>query len=65
MHIINLNKDEILFKQDEPHEGVYVILNGSLQLETYQSYKDLIYVNFLLMHSLDYCPDYISNTKKK
>ena len=64
MHIINLNKDEILFKQDEPHEGVYIILKGSLQLETYQSYKDLIYVNFLLMHSLDYCPDYISNTKK-
>ena len=64
MHIIKLNKDEILFKQDEPHQGVYIIMKGSIQLETYQSYRDLIYLNFLLMHSLDYCPDYISDTKK-
>ena len=64
MQIINLNKNETLFEQDEPHKGIYIIMKGSLQLETYRSNKDLIYVKFLLMHSLDYCPDYISNHKK-
>ena len=65
MTVINMNKNEILFKQGEPHKGVYIVINGSVQLDTYQSYKDLIYVNFLLMHSLDYCPNFISNMKKK
>ena len=65
MTILNMNKNEIIFKQGEPHKGVYIVINGNVQLETYQSYKDLIYVNFLLMHSLDYCPNFISNMKKK
>lgn len=64
MQIINLKKNEILFKQGEPHKGVYIILKGSLQLDSYQSYRDLIYVNFLLMHSLDYYPEYISSNRK-
>ena len=65
MQIINLKKDQILFKQDEPHQGAYIIMKGSLQLETFQSYRDLMFVDFLLMHSLDYCPDYFSKKKKK
>ena len=65
MSIININKNEILFKQGEPHKGIYIIIKGNVQLDTYRSYKDLMYVNFLLMHSLDYCSNFISNMKKK
>ena len=65
MELINLNKDEILFKQGEPHKGVYIIMNGKIQIETYQSYKDLIYIKFLLMHSLEFCPQFISQNKKE
>ena len=65
MKIIKLQKDEILFEQDEPHKGVYIVLEGSLQFETCQSYKELIYLNFLLMHSLDYIPNFISNKKNE
>ena len=63
MHLIKLNKDEILFKQGDPHRGVYIIMNGNIQLESYQSYTDLIDINFLLLHSLDYCPNFISKNK--
>lgn len=65
MQLIKLNKDEILFKQGEPNKGVYIVMKGNIQLESYQSYKDLIDINFLFLHSLDYCPNYISNNKIK
>ena len=65
MELINLNKDEILFKQGEPHKGVYIIINGKIQIETYQSYKDLIYIKFLLMHSLEFCPQFKKKKKKE
>ena len=64
MQIMNLTKNEILFRQGEPHRGIYIILKGSLQLDTKQSYQDLIYINFLLMHSLEFCPQW-SNINKK
>ena len=64
MQIINLNKDELLFKQGEPHKGIYIIMNGRIQIETFQSYKDLIYIKYLLKHSLEFCPQFISNNKK-
>lgn len=65
MQLIKLNKDEILFKQGEPNKGVYIVMKGNIQLESYQSYKDLIDINFLFLHNLDYCPNYISNNKIK
>ena len=63
--IIKLNKDDILFYQGELNRGVYIITKGSVKIITSQSYKNLIDLNFLLLHSMDYCSQYITDMKKK
>ena len=63
--IVTLNKDDILFYQGELNRGVYIITKGSVKLITKQSYKNLIDLNFLLLHSMDYCSQYITDIKKK
>lgn len=63
--IIKLNKDDILFYQGELNRGVYIITKGSVKIITSQSYKNLIDLNFLLLHNMDYCSQYITDIKKK
>ena len=63
--VVTLKKNEILFKQNEPHKGIYIITKGLFQLKTYKSYNELNDLNFILMHSLDNYPQYITNLKKK
>ena len=63
--LIHLNKDEILFHQGELNRGVFLIINGIVELITNQSYINLIDLNYKLLHSMDYCNQYISDIKKK
>ena len=63
--VITLKKNEILFKQNEPHKGIYIITKGLIQLKTYKSYNELNDLKFILMHSLDNYPQYISNLKNE
>ena len=63
--IITLNKEEILFHQGELNKGVYIIINGSVELITNESYLNLIDLNYKLLHSMDYCSQYITDIKKK
>ena len=63
--ILYLNKNDVIFIQGEVNKGVFIITNGSIQLMTNQSYINLINLNYSLLHSLDYCKQYISDIKKK
>ena len=63
--IINLKKDEILFKQNEPYKGIYIITKGLFQLKTIKSYNDLNNLNFILLHSLDNYPQFVTNLKSQ
>ena len=63
--LINLKKDEILFHQGELNKGVYIINKGKIELSTNQSYLNLIDLNYDLLHSMDYCTQYITDIKKK
>ena len=60
-----LKKNDVLFKQNEPHKGVYIITKGSFQLKTYQAYNQLNDLNYILLHSLDSYPSYVSEIKNK
>ena len=60
-----LKKNDVLFKQNEPHKGIYIITKGSFQLKTYQTYNQLNDLNYILLHSLDNYPSYVSEIKNK
>ena len=60
-----LKKNDILFKQDEPHKGIYIITKGLFQIKAIKSYNELNNLNFILLHSLDNFPQYITNIKSK
>ena len=61
--ILILKKNDILFKQDEPHKGIYIITKGLIQLKTNRAYNELNDLNFILLHSLDNFPFYINDIK--
>ena len=63
--IIKLKKDEIVFSKGEPNKGVYLINKGCIQIIANQSYLSLINLNFFLLHSIDFCSQYISDIKKE
>lgn len=63
--IINLNNEDPLFHQGELNQGIYIITKGSVKLISNQSYKNLIDLNYLFIHSTDYCSQYISEKSKK
>ena len=58
-----LKKNDILFKQNEPHKGVYIITKGVIQLKTNRTYNELNDLNFILLHSLDNFPFYVTDIK--
>ena len=60
-----LKKNDILFKQNEPHKGIYIITKGSFQLKTFQAYNQLNDLNYILLHSLDSYPSFVSEIKNK
>ena len=63
--IIHLKKDDIVFLKGEFNQGVYIINKGSTRITSNQSYLSLINLNYYLLHSTDYCNQYISDIKKK
>lgn len=63
--ILNLKKDEYLFKQNEPHKGIYIILKGLFQLKATKAYNELNNLNFILLHSLDNYPHFITKIKSE
>ena len=63
--ILHLDKDEIIFNQGELNNGIYIITKGNIRLISKQSYLNLIDLNYSLLHSTDYCTQYISDIKKK
>ena len=65
LEMYTLKKNDILFKQNEPHKGIYIITNGSFQLKTCQTYNQLNDLNYILLHSLDSYPSYVSEIKNK
>ena len=62
---LNLTKNEILFEQDKIHKGVYFITKGLFQLRTNRAFNELIKLNFLINHSLDAYPNYVSKLKNE
>ena len=60
-----LKKNDFLFKQNEPHKGIYIILKGVFQLKANKSYNELNDLNFTLLHSLDNYPQYITTIKSE
>lgn len=60
-----LKKNDILFKQNEPNKGIYIILKGLFQLTTIQSFNELNNLNFVLLHCLDNFPQYVTNIKSE
>ena len=65
LEMYTLKKNDVLFKQNEPHKGIYIITKGSFQLKTYQTYNQLNDLNYILLHSLDNYPSYVSEIKNK
>jgi len=65
LEMYTLKKNDVLFKQNEPHKGVYIITKGSFQLKTFQTYNQLNDLNYVLLHSLDNFPSYVSEIKNK
>ena len=63
--MLYLKKNDILFKQDEPHKGIYIITKGLFQIKSIKSYNELNNLNFILLHSLDNFPQYITNIKNE
>ena len=61
--MVFLKKDDILFRQNEPHKGIYIISEGLFQLKTIKSYNELNDLNFILLHSLDNYSQYITEIK--
>ena len=61
----NFSSFFILFKQDEPHKGIYIITKGLFQIKSIKSYNELNNLNFILLHSLDNFPQYITNIKNE
>ena len=65
LEMYTLKKNDILFKQNEPHKGIYIITKGSFQLKTFQTYNQLNDLNYILLHSLDNYPSFVSEIKNK
>ena len=61
--MVFLKKNDVLFKQNEPHKGIYIISEGLFQLKTIKSYNELNDLNFTLLHSLDNYSQYITKIK--
>ena len=58
-------KNDFLFKQNEPHKGIYIIQKGVFQLKANKSYNELNNLNFILLHSLDNYQQYITTIKSE
>ena len=54
---IKINKGDYIIHQDRPHEGVFFIINGILELESNRSFVELDNLNFALLHCLDNFPN--------
>jgi len=63
LEMITLKKNDILFKQNEPNKGIYIITKGSFELKTKRTYNELNDLNFIILHSLDSYPQYVNNIK--
>ena len=64
LEMYTAKKNDVLFKQNEPHKGIYIITKGSFQLKTFQAYNKLNDLNYILLHSLDNYPGFASKIKK-
>ena len=62
---ITLKKNDILFRQNEPYKGIYIITKGSFELKTNRTYNELNDLNFTILHSLDSYPQYVNNIKNE
>ena len=63
LEMITLKKNDILFRQNEPYKGIYLITKGSFELKTNRAYNELNDLNFAILHSLDSYPQYVNNIK--
>jgi len=63
LEMITLKKNDILFRQNEPNKGIYIITKGSFELKTKRTYNELNDLNFIILHSLDSYPQYVNNIK--
>ena len=63
LEMITLKKNDILFKQNDPYKGIYIITKGSFELKTNRAYNELNELNFIILHSLDNYPQYVNNIK--
>ena len=61
---IKINKGDFIIQQDRLHEGVFFIIDGLLELESYRSFNELGELNFNLLHSLDNFPNTFSKTQE-
>ena len=63
LEMITMKKNDILFRQNEPNKGIYIITKGSFELKTKRTYNELNDLNFIILHSLDSYPQYVNNIK--
>ena len=56
---IILKKNDVLFEQDELQKGIYIIVEGLIQLKTFRSYYDMAELNFNLLYGLVDYPEYM------
>ena len=61
---IKINKGDFIVHQDRPHDGIFFIHDGLLELESNRSFNELNDLNFTLLHSLDSFPNIFSKIQE-
>jgi hypothetical protein len=51
--IIKIKKNDFIFYQGSPYEGIYFVINGILQLKSNRSYNELSDLNYVILNNLE------------